>query len=382
MIKPSSDLPQTQILISHARARLLVGMIGVGAIVCACFIGLMAFSLTNATCKDLRADLPIISILLLYLFYLVLQSTADICGGVIIPLVFQKQSEGVLQLVRHLCLGAIRHGVLNIATLGTLVSGSILFGRLGLLIAGVVNIAVLLLFQRYLFQLVSWTKLEKTHEKITLVSSGLDSGFTGAVVDSINGTILLLPFTAIGVDYEYKTLRLKALRVLQSKSTRIILSTLTNSFGCIMALYYLSHYQSLPVRDVILYSLCTTLWSFALLIVLPVLNRQAVFSIDRELIDSGLKYSEFERAVRIEDSRGEDEYSRSTLVQSVFYPIPAPETRLKQVTTTLRFSRFWIAFHQIARRSLYASLGCGGFLSRSVHCNVGRPELWIIAPSD
>jgi len=146
MIETSTDLPESQTLISHARARLLVGMIGVGSIVCACLIGLIAFSLTSTESVEVSVDLPIISILLLYLFYLALQSTADICGGVIIPLVFQKRSEEVLQLVRYLGLAVVRHGMLNIATLGILVCGSILFGRLGLLIAGVVNIAVLLLF--------------------------------------------------------------------------------------------------------------------------------------------------------------------------------------------------------------------------------------------
>jgi hypothetical protein len=382
MTETSVDSAPFPVSLSHARARLFVGMSAVGSIVIASLLGLAAFAITNSNSGELTTDLPIVSILLLYLFYLSLQATADLCGGVIIPLVFQKRREGVVRLGTHLGLGVIRHGMLNIAVLGVLLSGSILFGRLGLLVASVVNITTLLLLQRYIFQFIGATKLEKSQQNEALISKGLDDGFTGGVVDSIDETILLIPSTATGLDYEYKASRLNTVRKLQTKTTRILLPIVTNGTGCLLALYCMSFYQSFPVRDVILYSLCTTVWSFILLLVLPVFNRRAVLSLDRELVDSGLKYNEFELAVRIEDSRGEDEYARSTLVQSVFYPIPAPETRFNELISNNGSARFWIAFHQIARRSLYTSLGCGGFLSRSVHCNVGRPELWVISPSD
>ena len=368
--------------LSHARARLLVGMSAVGSIVIACLLALAAFAIMSFYSVESGIDLPIVTIPLLYLFYLSLQGTADLCGGVIIPLVFHKRSDEAVRLASQLGLGIIRHGILNITTLGVLVAGSALFGRAGLLIASIVNITTLLLLQKHLFQFIGAIKLQKDQANQEVISTGLDEGFTGGVVDSIGETISLLPSTATGLGYEYKTLRFNILRKLQSKVTRILLPILTNGIGSVFAIYCMRFFQSLPVRDVVLYSLCTTVWSFILLLVLPALNRRAVLSLDRELVSSGLKFNEFELAVSIEDSRGEDEYSRSTLVQSVFYPIPAPETRFKYILAEKGPARFWIAFHQIARRSLYTSLGCGGFLSRSVHCNVGRPELWIISPSD
>ena len=382
MTEPSVDVMPSSPLLSHARARLLVGMVAVGSIVIASLLGLVAFAMTSFNSYELVLDLPLISILLLYLFYVTLQSAADLCGGVIIPLVFQKRRETVGRLVSNLGLGIIRHSILNIAALGLLTAASFVFGRFGLLIASALNIAILLLLQKFFCEFVAGFTFARSQQNNALVSTGLDDGFTGGIVDTVAGPILLLPSTSTGLDSEYKTSRLKAVRNLQSRATRILLPFLTNGIGSILALYFISCFQSLPVRDVLLYSLCMTFWSFILLLVLPVINRRAVLSLDRELINSGLMYNEFEMAIRIEDLRGEDEYSRSALVQSVYYPIPAPETRLNQTIANKRSAPFWILFHQIARRSLYASLGCGGFLSRSVHCNAGRPELWIVSPSD
>jgi len=391
MIDASARSPQPEIILSHARARLLIGMVSVGSIWVACIVALVAFSLTSGKAGYLNVvqlsfDVPAISILFLYLFYLCLQITADICGGVIIPLVFKKRSESVSFLISHLGFGFVRHGIINLATLGVLVAGSMLFGRAGLLLASAVNIAALLLFQKSLYQFVGGVRLKRAEEKNTLVSYGLDAGFSGCVVDTIAETALLLPSHVVGPDNDYKIARLNTLMRLQSKFARLSLPIFTNSIGAIFALYYLSYFQSFPVQDVIIYSLCTTVCSFILLLILPVLNRQAVLALDQKLVESGLDFKEFERAIRSEDLRGEDEYSRSNLVQSVFYPIPAPETRIRNVIENKNRNenvvRFWIAFHHIARRTLYTSLGCGGFLSRSVHCNVGRPELWIISPSD
>ncbi|WP_146526280.1 hypothetical protein [Novipirellula artificiosorum] len=44
-------------------------------------------------------------------------------------------------------------------------------------------------------------------------------------------------------------------------------------------------------------------------------------------------------------------------------------------------STFPIAWHA-ARMTLFVSWACMGMLVRAVHCNVGRPELWVMLPTD
>ncbi len=39
-------------------------------------------------------------------------------------------------------------------------------------------------------------------------------------------------------------------------------------------------------------------------------------------------------------------------------------------------------FWNVARTTLFLSWACGGFLARAVHCNIGRPELWVLFPTD
>jgi hypothetical protein len=39
------------------------------------------------------------------------------------------------------------------------------------------------------------------------------------------------------------------------------------------------------------------------------------------------------------------------------------------------------AWH-VARLTLFLSWSCLGLLSRAVHCNAGRPELWVLLPTD
>ena len=38
--------------------------------------------------------------------------------------------------------------------------------------------------------------------------------------------------------------------------------------------------------------------------------------------------------------------------------------------------------HQATRLALYLSWACLGVLARAVHCNAGRPEVWVLLPSD
>jgi hypothetical protein len=64
--------------------------------------------------------------------------------------------------------------------------------------------------------------------------------------------------------------------------------------------------------------------------------------------------------------------ARSPLVETILHPIPSVQSRLQQLAAQGGEPRgAW----QAARVALFLSWGCFGFLSRTVHCNSGRPEL-------
>jgi hypothetical protein len=117
-----------------------------------------------------------------------------------------------------------------------------------------------------------------------------------------------------------------------------------------------------------------TLWTFASLLVLPALSRKAVLAADRAAADSG-------HAVRAWIERfpkivGEDG-SPNASVQAIFYPVPSAGMRLRQLAQP--FTGFIPG--NLARNNLYYSLATFTLLGRAVHCNVGRPALWVFPPS-
>lgn len=80
---------------------------------------------------------------------------------------------------------------------------------------------------------------------------------------------------------------------------------------------------------------------------------------------------------RLLDELQDGEPMRPALVETLFHPIPSVQTRLDGPRAQGRIG-YWDA----ARTSVYLSLAGLGLLSRAVHCNCGRPSLWVFLPTD
>jgi len=117
-----------------------------------------------------------------------------------------------------------------------------------------------------------------------------------------------------------------------------------------------------------------TLWAFASLLVLPALSRKAVFAADHAATDSG--HDPRAWITRFPALVGEDG-SPNAVVQAIFYPVPSAETRLRQMAHP---STGFVSGN-LARSNLYYSWATFTLLGRAVHCNVGRPALWVFPPS-
>lgn len=132
---------------------------------------------------------------------------------------------------------------------------------------------------------------------------------------------------------------------------------------------------SLPTGAALLGQACwMTLWSFLGLLVLPGLGRATVFAADRAAAAAGLDPSGWIR--RFPALTGEDGNGRE-LVETVFYPIPSAARRMDSLGSPVRGP----ILGDLARSQLYYSLAGLTLLGRAVHCNVGRPALWVFPPS-
>ena len=121
----------------------------------------------------------------------------------------------------------------------------------------------------------------------------------------------------------------------------------------------------------------TSLWSFLGLLTLPTLSRHAVHALDA-LAAGELGSDRVAQAILALESDQEAEHERPRSVGQIFYPVPAPAARLAALDRAPPRRFAW----RVARSALFASQGQLSWLSRAVHCNSGRPELWMLPPGD
>lgn len=246
---------------------------------------------------------------------------------------------------------------------------------------GVVVSSVLLALGRgFLFSVNSGAGIRKASmeggETVSLSAVG-DPAFTGGVVGFGRGATILLPEPWMDrvprpeLAVELFRRRWQIAQGLPGRAFLLVLAwNLIGAWvgGMVVDL------STLPLGHALMGFACwMTLWTFASLLVLPVLGRGTILAADRAAADAGLDPSEWIRL--FPKLTGEDGNSRAAL-QNIFYPIPSAELRLR----SLRESRRRVVLGPVARGNLYYSLAGLTLLGRSVHCNVGRPGLWVFPP--
>jgi hypothetical protein len=122
-----------------------------------------------------------------------------------------------------------------------------------------------------------------------------------------------------------------------------------------------------------------TLWSFAGVLVLPSLSRPAVLVADhwaRRTSDG----DDVAATIETLDGWQDDEAERAPGVEMIFHPVPARSARLQALHDPAPppGTGAWHA----TRMMLYLSWAGLGGLSRAVHCNIGRPAVWVMLPAD
>jgi len=206
-----------------------------------------------------------------------------------------------------------------------------------------------------------------------------DSGFTGGVVGFPGMESIVIPAASLHKltpDQLAVTIARRLEAVRGGSRTRGILI----AFAWVVIGFVLS--AMLPgagvtsVGELAMTCLGFTLWTFFGLLTLPTLSRQASYAIDRKVMDQGASAETLYEAVTALDRLQDDEPKRSALIETIFHPVPSVDNRRSQSA-----SRFPIAWHA-ARMTLFLSWACMGTLVRAVHCNVGRPEMWVMLPTD
>ena len=229
--------------------------------------------------------------------------------------------------------------------------------------------AVLINLNRY-----SKEKNDKYNENLLIINTN-EKSFTGDVVYYFFRKINVISNAIRSSDYY----SIESLR--RSDSFNILLKTnsvliIWNLLGVLIGEVF-NLYESDKIELKVLYfASWMTVWSFLSLILLTRLSHNSVYACDaiaknenKSLLIKWIKH--------FPDIVGENGH-QNPLKQAVFYPIPSIKSRLDALKTNNIRS---INFGNLTRRNLFISWGVFNLSARSVHCNVGRPLLWVLPPS-
>ena len=109
-----------------------------------------------------------------------------------------------------------------------------------------------------------------------------------------------------------------------------------------------------------------TLWCFIGLLALPSLSRHAVLELDRMWLQHAGDRSELEDMIRLLDQDQEDELSRPSWVERIFYTVPSPAVRIESLRRPRSESTVPILY-RVARTVLFISWAGMSWLPRAVH---------------
>ncbi len=354
-----------------ARQRLWLGITNVGFWVLIAAGGL--FWLKQASKHSVTAG----GYVLVGLAAVAAQALFDVAGG---ALLMPAPRPPASLFLRRWFRGASAH-TLVLAIVGLLGYASF---RLTGGFCGAVFLAMttLALSRRWVLHLLAGVSAgESVHagKGIILAAEPADPAFTGGIVGLGRRAVSLLPAGWLrdlpGDELPVEMIR-RQWQISQGLPGRgFLLLLLWNLLGASAGLLLFGLAARPPAEALFGHACWMTLWAFGGLLVLPALSRRAVFAADLAAIQAG--HDPRPWIAHFPDIVGEDGGSNPA-VQTIFYPVPSAALRLAQLERPLSAG---FVPGNLARSNLYYSWATFTLLGRAVHCNAGRPALWVFPPS-
>ncbi|QDV78732.1 SDR family oxidoreductase [Botrimarina mediterranea] len=374
----------------YGRSRLWLGISAVGTIV---VLSSLALAMDAPAALNRHANdsaIGTLASLVTFVFaYILVQLPFDFLGGYLLPRYHGRAHPTLPAFLQGLTRGVAMHAItlLACACLATLAGAAL--GVVGVVLAATLAAALLLLTRARLALLYSALTLtpsepnnlqRKDYLRVLLAESA-DEGFTGGVLGVARPTGHLLPLEwrrVLGAEGFELALKRRSLAIgsgAWGRGRTVAIGFIL--FGVAVSAWLAGPDQLGTAGGTIAMSLWFTLWSFLGLLVLPTLSRRAVAELDRQLYDAGYLPEALDRTTRLLDARQDDEPERPGLVETIFHPIPSVQNRTRG-PMRLGVRGAWDA----ARLAVFLSASGVGLLGRAVHCNCGRPALWVFLPTD
>lgn len=365
-------------VMSYARARLYLGSSNVGMWV----VVSSAFLLFGVPERIFRTSpaaswADVTQLAAVILVYAAVQGAFDLFGGLLLPKEYGRYTPPLPKFVAHWFRGAALHGALLLAAGLLLLNAARLGGFWGALAAFLLLSAGLVLGQLGLARLIGGLGVAR-REGVVLLRSPYPH-LTGGVVGVRRETVALPEAWAERFGKGASELLLERRRALVARGSRrygLAAALFWNLLGFVLA--YAAAGSVASVAGLVSFSLWSTLWAFLGVLTLPTLSRRAVFQGDALALEGGGDRTQLGELIVRLDRDQDDEAGRDPAVETIFHPLPSSTRRLARLGLP---PPRWALWH-VARTSLYLSWASLSLLSRAVHCNVGRPEVWVFLPSD
>lgn len=375
---------------SYARARLWLGISGVGTFV-VLSAALLALELPRrvfaATDRTLLAEATALAMFVAAYFLVALPF--DLLGGHLLPVRFGRSRRGFAVYLRAWLRGASIHGLVLAASGLTVLTAARAFGRPGAIAAVLLLMLAMLALQVPLARCVARLPrrpADRTPNRALLCRTDIvldsdDEGFVGAIAGLPGRERVVLPGHWLdrlpAPLLQAQRARRESARESGARTRGVLLALAWNLVGFALS-------TSAPGADVgsvsglVTVSLWFTLWSFLGLLILPTPSRAGVLEVDRDVLRRGIRPHDLQGLIQLLDRWQDDEPARPSGVETIFHPVPSVTTRRESLAGGPAPHGAWHA----ARMALLLSWPCLGLLARAVHCNSGRPELWVMLPGD
>ena len=379
---------------TYGRVRLWLGIAGVGSLVTitaiALILGLPQYLFES---KPVLGPGELLQLAAVTGLFMLLLTPLDFLGGYVLPRKFDKSDVSFGEWLRQYILAAVTQALLFVFFGAKIIVLSQIYGVLGGLIAiCLFMIACFVVRNRLILrrEADSDTAAEKLLDAIAMIQSWQiyvprtvvvehkDIGFTGGVTGLGKNARIVIP--KAWLSFTTEELATAIARRAFAVGSGSYMWGLVFAFTWNLAGFFVCSFlpgAGLASVAGLMTTVCGfTLWSFLGLLTLPTVSRNASLKIDQALVLQGMPLALITNTASSMDQLQDDEPKRPRLVETIFHPVPSVHGRNCNKPVT------GIAAWNVARTTLFFSWACLGFLSRSVHCNVGRPELWTMLPTD
>ncbi len=373
-----------------------IGIGGVGLIVVSCLIAILEGLPGRFLPTSREGSIADIGWILLLLGSVVaFMAPLDFLGGYFVPSRFHRQNLPLWSFLRKWSRGVAVQAILFLLSSLVILTIGRNFGLLGVLVWITGMSMVYVGFPKRLVLAMTGGRWNVDDDKVNrsldrasgwgleklpvVVVHNTDPGFTGGVVGLPRFESIMVPrdfVDKLTTDQLAIVFARRLVAVESGSRTRGILLSLVWIVSGFSLASLLPGAGVASVSELATTCLGFTIWTFLGLLALPTVSRQASYAIDGEVLRRGAEAETLNATIRALDLLQDDEPSRSALIETIFHPVPSVDNRQNKTRGRSPF-----AWHT-ARTTLFLSWTCMGLLARAVHCNVGRPELWVMLPTD